>query len=192
MCKRELPISYVFTYVVFFYAAILSLNESIARSATIKSVNLGDLLEVCSTAAVVLPVDSPESASLRQVVEALNSMTRILRMDNSMQRQMWYAGHYNDISSAALSPPRASSNDSLDDRRGEPIIPPNKYSSTGASFNSALHETTFSMEQHQQQQSTASRGREDAGPLLVPGIPIEKGELDKIRRSHGVRLTLCC
>jgi hypothetical protein len=141
------------------HAAILSLNESVARNPIITSLHLGELLEVCSSAAVVLPVDSPESAALRQVVEALNSMDRILRMDNSLQRQMWYAGHYNDISSAGAETLELLANASEDQRGG-----------SGASL----------------PPSSVGDGVREPAPLVIPGIPIEKLELDKIRQNHGV------
>jgi hypothetical protein len=143
------------------HVAILSLNESVARNPIITSLHLGELLEVCSSAAVVLPVGSPESASLRQVVEALNSMDRILRMDNSLQRQMWYAGHYNDISSAGTDTLELLSSASQDHRGSGAALPPSS-DVEGAAL------------------------KKESAPLLVPGIPIEKSELDKIRQNHGV------
>lgn len=60
----------------------------------LQALELGDLGEVCNTAAVIAAPSSYQLTAIKRAIDALNSVQTLLRLDTAQQRLNWYAKHY--------------------------------------------------------------------------------------------------
>lgn len=61
---------------------------------TSQALSLGDLTEVCHTAAVIAAPNSYQLAAIKRAIDGLNSINAILKLDTAQQRINWYSKHY--------------------------------------------------------------------------------------------------
>jgi hypothetical protein len=77
-----------------FVEGIVTLAEAVANNTSIRTFELGDLGEVCNTAAVIAAPSSYQLAAIKRAIDGLNAIRALLQLDTAQQRLNWYAKHY--------------------------------------------------------------------------------------------------
>ena len=148
---------------------------------------MGDLPEVCHTAAVIAAPNSYQLVAIKRAIDGLNSINAILKLDTAQQRSNWYSKHYfgggdnsNTNHMDALSPLPEVRGDRSDNRDQD-----GGYESDTRDVNGPNMHGDKAGDRDDRLPRSARKGDTFVGGA-PEAVSMHRAEFEKIRRDHVV------